>query len=52
VSDRIGFVGLGVMGRPMASNLLAAGHEVDAQDGRERSSEAGDRIIGDRRRSA
>jgi len=26
--DRIGFVGLGVMGRPMAGNLLAAGHDV------------------------
>jgi 2-hydroxy-3-oxopropionate reductase len=28
VSTRIGFVGLGIMGFPMASNLLAAGHEV------------------------
>jgi 2-hydroxy-3-oxopropionate reductase len=25
---RIGFIGLGVMGRPMARNLLAAGHEL------------------------
>jgi len=25
---RIGFVGLGVMGRPMAANLVAAGHEL------------------------
>jgi 2-hydroxy-3-oxopropionate reductase len=25
---RVGFVGLGVMGRPMAENLLAAGHEL------------------------
>ncbi|GMA32828.1 NAD(P)-dependent oxidoreductase [Litorihabitans aurantiacus] len=25
---RIGFIGLGVMGRPMAGHLLAAGHEV------------------------
>ena len=25
---RVGFIGLGTMGRPMASNLLAAGHEV------------------------
>ena len=25
---RIGFIGLGIMGRPMASNLLAAGHEL------------------------
>ena len=26
--DRVGFVGLGVMGKPMARNLLAAGHEL------------------------
>ena len=25
---RIGFIGLGIMGRPMARNLLAAGHEL------------------------
>ena len=25
---RIGFIGLGIMGRPMAANLLKAGHEV------------------------
>ena len=27
---RVGFVGLGIMGRPMAKNLLKAGFEVDA----------------------
>ncbi len=26
--DRIGFIGLGIMGRPMARNLLRAGHSV------------------------
>ena len=26
--DRVGFIGLGVMGAPMARNLLAAGHDV------------------------
>ncbi|MEV0804633.1 2-hydroxy-3-oxopropionate reductase [Kribbella sp. NPDC050281] len=31
---RIGFVGLGVMGRPMAENLLAAGHELSVYRGR------------------
>ncbi|WP_406053002.1 2-hydroxy-3-oxopropionate reductase [Kribbella sp. NBC_00889] len=31
---RIGFVGLGVMGRPMAANLLAAGHELSLYRGR------------------
>ncbi len=29
---RIGFVGLGVMGGPMAANLLKAGFQVDACD--------------------
>ena len=29
---RIGFIGIGTMGRPMASRLLAAGHEVVACD--------------------
>jgi 2-hydroxy-3-oxopropionate reductase len=28
VSDKVGFVGLGIMGRPMASNLKRAGHEL------------------------
>jgi 2-hydroxy-3-oxopropionate reductase len=27
-NERIGFIGLGVMGRPMAKRLVAAGHEV------------------------
>jgi 2-hydroxy-3-oxopropionate reductase len=26
--DRIGFIGLGIMGKPMATNLLAAGYEL------------------------
>ena len=25
---RIGFIGLGIMGRPMAQNLIKAGHEL------------------------
>ena len=29
---KIGFIGLGVMGRPMAKNLLKAGHEVHVYD--------------------
>jgi 2-hydroxy-3-oxopropionate reductase len=29
---RVGFIGLGVMGQPMAANLLAAGHEVTAHN--------------------
>jgi 2-hydroxy-3-oxopropionate reductase len=28
VGDRVGFIGLGIMGKPMAKNLLAAGFEV------------------------
>lgn len=31
---RIGFIGLGVMGRPMAANLIAAGHELSVYRGR------------------
>jgi 2-hydroxy-3-oxopropionate reductase len=30
--SKVGFVGLGIMGTPMASRLLAAGHEVFAYD--------------------
>jgi 2-hydroxy-3-oxopropionate reductase len=29
---KVGFIGLGIMGRPMAQNLLAAGHALWAQD--------------------
>ena len=25
---KIGFIGLGIMGKPMAKNLLKAGHEI------------------------
>jgi 2-hydroxy-3-oxopropionate reductase len=32
VSSKIGFVGLGIMGRPMAKNLLKAGHQVTVYD--------------------
>lgn len=28
MADRIGFIGLGIMGRPMALNLLRAGHDL------------------------
>ena len=28
MAEKIGFIGLGIMGRPMAENLLAAGHEL------------------------
>ncbi len=29
---KIGFIGLGIMGRPMAKNLIAAGHELTVHD--------------------
>ena len=32
MSSKIGFVGLGIMGRPMAKNLLKAGHSVTVYD--------------------
>lgn len=37
---RVAFIGLGVMGRPMAGNVLAGGHEVAAYDVSPRSCEA------------
>ncbi len=30
--SRIGFIGLGIMGAPMAANLVKAGHQVTAHD--------------------
>ena len=32
VSSKIGFIGLGIMGKPMVKNLLKAGHEVTVYD--------------------
>lgn len=29
---KIGFIGLGIMGKPMAKNLLAAGHDLVVLD--------------------
>ena len=29
---KVGFIGLGIMGKPMAKNLLKAGHEVCVND--------------------
>lgn len=40
---RVGFIGLGVMGRPMASNLLAAGFDVTVHN---RSRDAADDLVG------
>lgn len=46
----IGFVGLGVMGRPMAANLVAAGHSVAgfsrSQSSREAASALGIPVVG------
>ena len=30
--DKIGFIGLGIMGRPMAMNLLKAGYQLVVYD--------------------
>ena len=32
MAERIGFIGLGIMGKPMAKNLLKAGYEVTVYD--------------------
>jgi len=31
----IGFIGLGIMGKPMAKNLLKAGHQVSVYDNKQ-----------------
>ena len=40
--ERIGFIGLGIMGKPMARNLLAAGFELTVHS---RSSEPVDELV-------
>lgn len=40
----IGFIGLGIMGAPMAEHLVAAGHHVTGFDINRR---AGERLVGD-----
>jgi len=37
---KLGFIGLGLMGAPMAANLLAAGHELRVHDLRREAAEA------------
>ena len=32
MAERIGFVGLGIMGKPMAKNLLKAGYSLTVYD--------------------
>ena len=32
MADRVGFIGLGIMGKPMAQNLLKAGYELTVYD--------------------
>jgi 2-hydroxy-3-oxopropionate reductase len=43
VPDRIGFIGLGIMGKPMARNLLAAGFELTVHS---RSPDSLDELVG------
>ncbi len=37
--SRIGFIGLGIMGSPMAANLVRAGHQVTGHDHKQSSME-------------
>jgi 3-hydroxyisobutyrate dehydrogenase-like beta-hydroxyacid dehydrogenase len=39
MSEKIGFIGLGIMGRPMARNLMQAGYELVVHDHRRASEE-------------
>jgi 2-hydroxy-3-oxopropionate reductase len=56
MSKRIGFIGLGIMGTPMAGHLAKAGHAVKAYDlfpaARERAAEAGLTIVGSNKEAA
>jgi 2-hydroxy-3-oxopropionate reductase len=47
--ERIAFIGLGIMGRPMAANLLAAGYELTVHN---RSRGAVDELVGQGARAA
>src|SRR5688500_14912663 len=52
---KVGFVGLGIMGRPMAGHLLAGGHQVFAYDIRPVSPElvaAGAKAVGSAKEAA
>jgi 3-hydroxyisobutyrate dehydrogenase-like beta-hydroxyacid dehydrogenase len=48
-SMKIGFIGLGRMGRPMARNLMAAGHELTVHN---RSQQVVDELVGEGARRA
>lgn len=50
--SRVGFIGLGTMGRPMARNLLKAGHELDFFTRREEVADEFAKLGGRRHRSA
>ncbi len=43
MAEKVGFIGLGVMGRPMARNLMQAGHDLVVLN---RSREAMDELAG------
>ena len=42
MAERIGFVGLGIMGKPMAKNLVTAGYDVTVYN---RSSASVDELV-------
>ena len=44
MAEKIGFVGLGIMGKPMARNLLKAGYELTVYD---IVGEAVEEVVGD-----
>ena len=44
MTERVGFIGLGVMGAPMARHLVAAGHPVTVHS---RSAPPVDALVGD-----
>ena len=44
MAEKVGFIGLGIMGKPMAKNLIAAGYELTVYN---RSPEKADELAGD-----
>lgn len=56
MGKRIGFIGLGIMGTPMAGHLVKAGHDVKVYDifppARERAAAAGFKVVGSNKEAA
>ncbi len=52
MAEKVGFIGLGIMGKPMARNLMDAGYELTVYNRSPEKAEELARVRGDRRRNA